>query len=223
MKKRSLYQILATLLLTVTPLSAWAATCITSSPHPLTATECSYQANEHSYLGFNINDPEYSRFSNVQTVQIGPDEHTSFDSVFAGIAVDPPGAPGTQIPFTLMGPVTAVMRNKSTTDTTGTFDTEILSMSLSGTVGPIPIQVRQNPTLLSLGQTTITDLGGGLWQIDSFFDIFTELSVDGGGNWAPSLEASRMVLQPVPIPAAAWLFGSGLLGLVGMARRKQSV
>ena len=26
----------------------------------------------------------------------------------------------------------------------------------------------------------------------------------------------------VPVPAAVWLFGSGLLGLVGMARRKQS-
>jgi hypothetical protein len=26
----------------------------------------------------------------------------------------------------------------------------------------------------------------------------------------------------VPVPAAAWLFGSGLLGLVGVARRKQS-
>ena len=27
----------------------------------------------------------------------------------------------------------------------------------------------------------------------------------------------------IPIPAAVWLFGSGLLGLVGMARRKHSV
>lgn len=27
---------------------------------------------------------------------------------------------------------------------------------------------------------------------------------------------------PVPIPAAAWLFGSGLIGLVGIARRKKS-
>jgi len=26
----------------------------------------------------------------------------------------------------------------------------------------------------------------------------------------------------VPVPAAVWLFGSGLLGLVGMARRKKS-
>ena len=29
-------------------------------------------------------------------------------------------------------------------------------------------------------------------------------------------------VQAVPIPAAVWLFGSGLLGLIGMARRKKS-
>lgn len=29
-------------------------------------------------------------------------------------------------------------------------------------------------------------------------------------------------LAPVPVPAAVWLFGSGLLGLVGIARRKTS-
>lgn len=27
-------------------------------------------------------------------------------------------------------------------------------------------------------------------------------------------------LQPIPVPAAVWLFGSGLLGLVGVARRR---
>jgi hypothetical protein len=26
----------------------------------------------------------------------------------------------------------------------------------------------------------------------------------------------------IPIPAAAWLFGSGLIGLIGLARRKKS-
>jgi hypothetical protein len=30
------------------------------------------------------------------------------------------------------------------------------------------------------------------------------------------------VASPVPMPAAAWLFGSGLLGLIGFARRNQS-
>ena len=29
-------------------------------------------------------------------------------------------------------------------------------------------------------------------------------------------------VAPIPVPAAVWLFGSGLLGLVGVARRKKS-
>ena len=32
----------------------------------------------------------------------------------------------------------------------------------------------------------------------------------------------RLELTAVPVPAAAWLFGSGLLGLVGVARRKSA-
>ena len=32
-----------------------------------------------------------------------------------------------------------------------------------------------------------------------------------------------IMLNTVPVPAAAWLFGSGLIGLIGVARRKQSV
>ena len=28
--------------------------------------------------------------------------------------------------------------------------------------------------------------------------------------------------SPVPIPASIWLFGSGLIGLVGIARRKKA-
>ncbi|MFC1773857.1 VPLPA-CTERM sorting domain-containing protein [Pseudomonadota bacterium] len=41
---------------------------------------------------------------------------------------------------------------------------------------------------------------------------------------APYLNTSYWTLEgiasPVPVPAAMWLFGSGLLGLVGMARKK---
>ena len=33
---------------------------------------------------------------------------------------------------------------------------------------------------------------------------------------------TRTALSSVPIPAAVWLFGSGLLGLVGVARRKKA-
>ncbi|VAW79336.1 hypothetical protein MNBD_GAMMA15-1239 [hydrothermal vent metagenome] len=36
------------------------------------------------------------------------------------------------------------------------------------------------------------------------------------GNWSNNT-------SPVPVPAAIWLFGSGLLGLVGVARRRKAV
>jgi len=34
--------------------------------------------------------------------------------------------------------------------------------------------------------------------------------------------SGQFLTAPVPIPAAAWLFGSGLLGLIGVARRKKT-
>ena len=56
----------------------------------------------------------------------------------------------------------------------------LASLFLSGDVGGHDIQIRESPTLASLGETYIMDIGGGLYDIDSFFDVFTELSVDGG-------------------------------------------
>ena len=32
----------------------------------------------------------------------------------------------------------------------------------------------------------------------------------------------RIGVAPIPVPAAVWLFGSGLLGLIGIARRKKA-
>ena len=84
--------------------------------------------------------------------------------------------------------------------------------------------------------TAITDSFGGVDVIDLLFfgedgDIaytdFTTLSltfdVDGFSQDILSLETRALALSgvnPVPVPAAAWLFMSGLLGLAGTARNK---
>ena len=49
----------------------------------------------------------------------------------------------------------------------------------------------------------------GLWQ-------------DGNLQPIPAVDVTYVgaTLNPVPVPAAVWLFGSGLIGLVGVARRK---
>jgi hypothetical protein len=42
------------------------------------------------------------------------------------------------------------------------------------------------------------------------------------GNSDPILGLDlRIGLSPVPVPAVVWLFGSGLLGLIGVARRRK--
>lgn len=51
----------------------------------------------------------------------------------------------------------------------------------------------------------------------------TVLAVDlnNDGTTAVSMRANEAAASPTPIPAAAWLFGSGLMGLVGLGRRKR--
>ena len=60
----------------------------------------------------------------------------------------------------------------------------------------------------------------------SFDPAFPEFLgfVNGQGDIDTAAGIYSLVITPsaVPIPAAVWLFGSGLLGLVGMARRKKT-
>jgi len=104
---------------------------------------------------------------------------------------------------------------------TGTYNTEMLALNLSGSSLFGPYLLRESPTLPSAGETRITDIGGGQFHIDSFFDVFTELSVDGGASWIPSTGSSHVDLNPAPEPAAAALLALGLTGLVGLVRRRR--
>jgi len=71
------------------------------------------------------------------------------------------------------------------------------------------------------------DLGGGLSQLSSItsdFNIYYDPTLAGNSYLEGKTFALNGTgfLEPatVPIPPAVWLFGSGLLGLVGIARRK---
>jgi hypothetical protein len=64
------------------------------------------------------------------------------------------------------------------------------------------------------GNTTggILDINGETWYLpDAFSTPDTEYDFVGAALYRPMV---------VPIPAAVWLFGSGLIGLIGISRRK---
>lgn len=85
------------------------------------------------------------------------------------------------------------------------------------------------------GDYSVSGVGGGLFaltiqgregvQIDAFAFVSEDEGFGGnaldGDIVATESEAEKLDAAVVPLPAAAWLFGSALIGLVGVARRKQ--
>ena len=57
---------------------------------------------------------------------------------------------------------------------------------------------------------------------NSDFALFYIEEVDTFGNTTYLATGKLTAISAVPVPAAAWLFGSGLIGLIGLARRKKA-
>ena len=149
-------------------------------------------------------DPVLKCFQDVERSTPLPGvEAMVFTAVFEG-TLDFMGA---QTPFQLTGPVLALAGPAGPRKDVSTV--EITEMVLSGMVGSVPVIVRENPVLSTEGETTVTDLGSGLYHIDSFFDVFVEVSIDGGQTWDGNQEPVMMELystsHPLPMDSQkAW-------------------
>lgn len=119
-----------------------------------------------------------------------------------------------------------------------------------GTVNPVnqagQIGYLSNNAIVSTGGSVCgTNASGlatmGCWEEGAFglgygsLTIFSDvdlISAAGGARFNPLNDKGRLALNtvsfhmtpsPVPVPAAAWLFGSALLGFFGFSRRKANV
>lgn len=86
--------------------------------------------------------------------------------------------------------------------------------SLNGMLQPPGVMIRESPTRSSTGRFSAAPGPGG-YTIDSFFDIWVEISLDGGGTWIASDESVRMTGTPEPA-ALSMLAIAG----VGLLRRR---
>lgn len=94
------------------------------------------------------------------------------------------------------------------------FDTELLTLDLVGT-SPVRggFMLRESPTLSSTGVTRVEGACYGFvcpavvlpMRISSFFDVFTEISTNGGTSWTPARNDGPMHVVQLPEPASACL------------------
>ncbi|MHB1142268.1 MAG: cohesin domain-containing protein [Sulfuricaulis sp.] len=69
----------------------------------------------------------------------------------------------------------------------------------------------------TLATLTFSALSGGISPLSIAINALGDAN---GDPLAATTMSGSVTVTAVPIPAAIWLFGSGLLGLIGMARRK---
>ncbi len=111
--------------------------------------------------------------------------------------------------------------NTSTQDTDNPQQFEIELLSIGGDAGELSmvgpddviIALRESPTIRSLGEHSITSLGDGTFEIDSFFDVYFELSVNDG-PFHPATAPLRLGFSIVPEPSMLSLLSIGALSVL---------
>ena len=155
-----------------------------------------------------VQAPVLSQPSGATRLADGDDEIETFDATLSGVVQ---GVGLVQ----LTGQV-EVRTTDRLLNTTGTFTAEIISASFIGNLGGMSVTVQEDPGNDSMGQTEIIDIGGGLYHINSFFDVYTELTIDGGNFITAPSDAVRMNLVPEPATLSLLVLG----GLAVLRRRR---
>ena len=159
-----------------------------------------------------------TKFKDFRAVAFEPDSGTAvetYETKFKALV----GKKGTDFkPVKLTG---SLAKSFTKTKQKGTFDTEIVALDLSGSLPEgRSIKLRKTPTSQSTGIAIFTGDKEAV-LVDSFFDVFFELTV-GGGPPIPEVGGpSRYTLARVPEPASLGLLLAGLLGLSAYRRELQ--
>jgi hypothetical protein len=127
-------------------------------------------------------------------------------------------------PIALSGTIEQEVLGRTDPSATGTWATELVTLSLSGSLLGFPLTLALDPSQSSTGVTSIVSVGqqnDQAFRIDSFFDIFVELRLDSPTPLSTTrgpIHAS--LVSPAPEPAALVLLAGGLIACAAWRRRR---
>ncbi len=162
-----------------------------------------------------------SGFQNISDVVVSGNELVSANAIMsADLFENLGGSPGALLGhIAFAGTIDFTFFGRTLANPLGTFNAQITDFHFMGTFNGHTVEARQNPNQASIGQTTVTALvgSGGSFEISSFFDVFAELSIDGG-PFVPG-PPRHLDLTAAPEPGSVGLAVLGVLGLVSIRRR----
>jgi len=122
--------------------------------------------------------------------------------------------------FSLTGTVEELVLGRTSDTELGSWTTDLVMMSLSGPVLGHTLTATQDPTNPSTGLTSIESIDVGNQQrfrIDSFFDVFIDVSLSGTGL---SASVGPISVEAVPEPPVWTLMILGFAGLAFAGRSR---
>ncbi len=201
MKKTTIKMLALVLVTTASVRVTNAQTGVTASTNCVPPQGGEYAAQFHAHYTngaavWDLTNPIHDRFTQCDPPPPagsgGTTTHTFGSGVKATVTTN-----GVAMQVDAPAQVTVQMHDAGSAASGGElYQTEMLQLDIQGGNLPLGTMIRESPTLQSTGQTTVKPVSGG-FKIDSFFDIFTELSVDGGATWMPSTTGpGHVVLRP---------------------------
>lgn len=104
----------------------------------------------------------------------------------------------------MTGQIDITYLSKPSLDATGDFNTQITSLDLGGAfvglTGMHTLDARLDPSNPSTGMTSVDQISSGpdVFEISSFFDVFVDLSIDGGMFMPGPERVASLVETPEP-------------------------
>lgn len=172
-----------------------------------------YKPKRLCFDGICIGHAFHKVTSVISKTFVGGNQLDSFNSLYEGHLSIENQEVGR---ITLTGVTDVTIFGRTSDTETGSFDTQMTSLDLTGSFGGHSIEIINDPSQTSSGHTTVEQVAPHEWHINSFFDVFTELSLDNGPFMPATTGAAHVDLE-VAEPATLSLVGVGVLAL-GLTR-----